>query len=160
YYMELSCNDIGIDPYTRSSPDIYQDLFDEGSFMGKGIYDVACFNEVLSGCFADNRVLSHDLLEGCYLRAGLISDVPVYEKAPHHYLADMSRRKRWIRGDWQLIPWFFPKVKDQQNRYQKNPLSCLAKFKLFDNLRRSLYPIATWVLLIVLMLTLPLPWYW
>ncbi|MBV8802035.1 MAG: cyclic beta 1-2 glucan synthetase, partial [Gammaproteobacteria bacterium] len=125
YYTRLFGSEFGIDPYTRNVSDVYQDLFDEGSFIGKGIYEVDCFNQVLQDRFLENRILSHDLLEGCYLRSGYLSDVPLFEKAPTHYLADSKRRMRWIRGDWQLLPWLFPKVKNIKNQIVSNPLSFL-----------------------------------
>lgn len=141
-YVRLCGNEFGIDPYTRTVSDVYQDLFGEGSFIGKGIYDVDLFQQVLEQRFPDNQILSHDLLEGCYLRSGFLSDVPLYEKSPASYLADAKRRIRWIRGDWQLIGWILPWVKDKDARYGANPLSLLSKFKLLDNLRRSLVPVA------------------
>ena len=100
----------GIDPYTRMVSDVYQDLFGEGSFVGKGIYDIDAFERALHSRFPDNRILSHDLLEGCYARAGLVSDVRLYEDYPSRYAADVKRRARWIRGDWQLLPWLLPWV--------------------------------------------------
>ena len=101
-YARLYGSEPGIDPYTRAVSDVYQDLFGEGSFIGKGIYDVDAFERALNGRFPENRILSHDLLEGCYARAGLLSDVQLYEEYPSRYSADVSRRHRWIRGDWQL----------------------------------------------------------
>ncbi len=100
----------GIDPYTRTVSDVYQDLFQEGSFIGKGIYDVDAFELALKDRFPDNRILSHDLLEGCYARSGLLSDVQLYEEYPSRYSSDVSRRYRWIRGDWQLLEWLLPSV--------------------------------------------------
>ena len=101
-------NEPGIDPYTRASSDIYQDLFGEGSYIGKGIYEVDIFQKVLDGKFRENCILSHDLLEGCYVRSGLLSDVQLFEKYPTTYSADMKMRIRWIRGDWQLANWLLP----------------------------------------------------
>ena len=101
-YARLHGGDPGIDPYTRAVSDVYQDVFGEGSFIGKGIYDVDAFERALDGRFPENRILSHDLLEGCYARSGLLSDVQLYEEYPSTYGADISRRHRWIRGDWQL----------------------------------------------------------
>jgi len=95
----------GIDPYTRTVSDVYQDLFGEGSFIGKGIYDVDAFERAMNGRFPEKRILSHDLLEGCYARAGLLSDVQLYEEYPSRYSTDVSRRHRWIRGDWQIARW-------------------------------------------------------
>ena len=145
-YVRLYGNEFGIDPYTRTVSDIYQDIFEEGSFIGKGIYDVDLFQQVLIGRFPDNRILSHDLLEGCYLRSGFLSDIPVYEKSASSYLADSKRRSRWIRGDWQLLGWLLPKVSDAKGHRVPNPLSLLSKLKIFDNLRRSLVPVTLLVL--------------
>src|SRR3546814_14945575 len=109
-YTTLFRSEPGIDPYTRTVSDVYQDLFGEGSFVGKGIYEIAAFEQALDGRFPDNRILSHDLLEGCYARAGLVSDVQLYEDYPGRYALDVKRRHRWIRGDWQLLPWLLPWV--------------------------------------------------
>jgi cyclic beta-1,2-glucan synthetase len=153
HYVRLYGNEFGIDPYTRTVSDVYQDVFHEGSFIGKGIYDVDVFQKILQNRFPDNQILSHDLLEGCYARSGYLSDVPLYEKSPHSYLADVKRRIRWTRGDWQLIGWLRPHVLDGENQRVKNPLSGLSKLKIVDNLRRSLVPIAL-LLLLILSLTL------
>ena len=109
-YGRLFGGDAGIDPYTRAVSDVYQDLFGEGSFIGKGIYDVDAFEHVLGGRLPENRVLSHDLLEGGYARSGLISDVELVEESPSRYDADVKRRHRWIRGDWQIAAWLLPRV--------------------------------------------------
>jgi cellobiose phosphorylase len=148
-YARLSATEPGIDPYTHVVSDVYQDLFGEGSFIGKGIYDVDIFERALGGRFPENRVLSHDLIEGCYARAGFLSDVQVYEEYPARYETDMNRRYRWIRGDWQLSRWLLPRVPGLGGRRQKNPLSGLSRWKLFDNLRRSLTPAAFALLLLV-----------
>jgi cyclic beta-1,2-glucan synthetase len=150
----------GIDPYTRAVSDVYQDLFGEGSFIGKGIYDVDAFEKTLKGRLPENRILSHDLLEGCYVRSGLLSDVQVYEADPSTYAADMARRTRWIRGDWQIARWLLPGVPCGHAARDRNPLSALSRWKLFDNLRRSLIPIALTSLLL-LGWTLAAPaWFW
>ncbi len=159
-YARMNGSDPGIDPYTRAVSDVYQDLFLEGSFIGKGIYDVDAFEQALSGRFPENRILSHDLIEGCYARAGLLSDVMVYEEYPSRYSADVSRRHRWIRGDWQLLPWLRTKVPVAQGRRQKNALSLLSQWKLFDNLRRSLVPSALTLLLLLGWTILSSPWFW
>jgi cellulose synthase/poly-beta-1,6-N-acetylglucosamine synthase-like glycosyltransferase len=153
-------SDPGIDPYTRVVSDVYQDLFGEGSFIGKGIYEVDGFERVLNGRFPENRILSHDLIEGCYVRSGLISDVQLYEEYPSRYGADVSRRHRWIRGDWQILRWLLPGVPSQNERFQQNPLSFLSRWKIFDNLRRSLTPLALTLLLLLGWTVLPLPWFW
>lgn len=159
-YVWLFGNEFGIDPYTRTVSEVYQDLFDEGSFIGKGIYDVKLFQNVLGTCLPNNRILSHDLLEGCYLRSGFISDVSLYEKSPSNYLADVKRKMRWIRGDWQLLAWLFPFVSNGCNRLIRNPLSFLSKYKLFDNLRRSLVPIAFIILFCLILTILPPSLFW
>jgi cyclic beta-1,2-glucan synthetase len=150
-YARLYGSDPGIDPYTRAVSDVYQDVFHEGSFIGKGIYDVEAFERVLNGRFPENRILSHDLLEGCYARAGLLSDVLLYEEYPPCYSADVSRRHRWIRGDWQIARWLLSDVPGPgpDERFQKNPLSGLSQWKIFDNLRRSLVPSALMLLLLL-----------
>ncbi|MEI9956136.1 MAG: hypothetical protein WDM90_07510 [Ferruginibacter sp.] len=127
---------------------MYQDLFGEGSFIGKGIYDVATFEKVLDNKFPENRILSHDLVEGCYTRSGLITDVQLYEEYPLQYTADMQRRHRWIRGDWQIASWVFPWVKGADRKLHRNPLSSLSKWKIFDNIRRSLVPLSFLLLLL------------
>jgi cellobiose phosphorylase len=147
-YARLNGGEPGIDPYTRAVSDVYQDTFQEGSFIGKGIYDVAAFEQSLKGRFRENRILSHDLLEGCYIRAGLLSDVQLYEEYPGRYGADVNRRYRWIRGDWQLLGWLLPWLRGPDGRLGRNPLSLLARWKLFDNLRRSLVPAALVLLLL------------
>lgn len=159
-YARLFGSEPGIDPYTRTVSDVYQDLFGEGSFVGKGIYDVDAFEQTLDGRLPDNRILSHDLLEGCYARAGLVSDVRLFEDYPARYATDVKRRARWIRGDWQLLPWLLPWVPDAAGRYRRNPLSALSRGKLLDNLRRSLVPIAATALLAIGWLWLPRPAAW
>ena len=141
-YARLWASDPGIDPYTRVVSDVYQDLFDEGSFIGKGIYDVDAFTLAVGGRFPENRILSHDLLEGCYARAGLLTDVQVYEEYPSRYDEDVRRRYRWIRGDWQLWRWVLPGAPGRDGRRSRNPLPALCRWKLVDNLRRSLAPAA------------------
>jgi cellobiose phosphorylase len=158
-YARLFGSDAGIDPYTRAVSDVYQDLFGEGSFIGKGIYEVDAFERALQGRFPDNRILSHDLVEGCYARSGLTSDVQVYEEYPARYSADVSRRHRWIRGDWQLLRWLLPRVPGATGR-RRNPLSALSRWKLFDNLRRSLVPVALTLLFLLSWARLPLPGFW
>ena len=159
-YARLWGSEPGIDPYTRAVSDVYQDLFAEGSFIGKGIYDVDVFERSLNGRFPENRILSHDLLEGCYARAGLLSDVQLYEEYPSSYSADVSRRRRWIRGDWQIARWLLPRVPGPNRGHQKNPLSGLSGWKIFDNLRRSLTPSALTLLLLLGWTALSPAWFW
>jgi cellobiose phosphorylase len=181
-FARLYGGEPGIDPYTRAVSDVYQDVFGEGSFIGKGIYDVDAFELALGNRFPENRILSHDLLEGCYARAGLLSDVQVYEDYPARYSADVSRRHRWIRGDWQLAAWLRRCVPLPQSGLaqpssqpcehiepdeircvlgtERNPLSALSQWKLFDNLRRSLIPAALTLLLLFGWTVGVSPWAW
>ncbi len=147
-FVQLYGEDAGIDPYTRVVSDVYQDLFGEGSFIGKGIYDVDSF-ELLCGDFPENRILSHDLIEGAYGRSGLLSDVTLYEEHPSRYFADIERRRRWMRGDWQITAWLSPWVRGRSEQYVRNPISALSRWKIFDNLRRSLTPIAMLLVLLI-----------
>ena len=150
----------GIDPYTRMVSDIYQDVFGEGSFVGKGIYDIDAFEKVMHARFPENRILSHDLIEGCHARAGLISDVELYEEYPARYQTDVSRRRRWIRGDWQIAGWLRSTVPMFGPGRRKNELSNLSQWKIFDNLRRSLVPAAMTLLLIAGWTILSPAWLW
>ena len=158
-YAKLFGSHPGIDPYTRTVSDVYQDVFGEGSYIGKGIYDVDVFQWTLNGRFPENQILSHDLLEGCHVRAGLLSDVQLFEEYPCCYNTDVNRRHRWIRGDWQLMQWLLPKV-PTLNGMQKNPLSRLSRWKIFDNLRRSLIPSALMLLLFFGWMVLSQAWFW
>jgi cyclic beta-1,2-glucan synthetase len=148
-FAKLYSGDPGIDPYTRAVSDVYQDLFQEGSFIGKGIYDVDAFELALGNQFPENRILSHDLLEGSYARSGLISDVQLFEDFPASYSADAQRRHRWMRGDWQIASWLLPRVPGPTGASVSNPTSGLSRWKIFDNLRRSLVPVALFTLLVL-----------
>ncbi len=159
-YARLYGGDPGIDPYTNTVSDVYQDIFKEGSFVGKGIYDVDAFEAALKGSIPENRVLSHDLLEGCYARSGLLSDVQLYEGHPARYAADVSRRHRWIRGDWQLLGWLLGRVPDAAGATRSPPLTALARWKIFDNLRRSLVPTSLTLLLALGWTQLGAPGFW
>ncbi len=159
-YSKLHENDSGIDPYTRVTSDVYQDVFKEGSFIGKGIYDIDTFDKALNNRFPENRILSHDLLEGSYTRCAFASDVQLYEEYPSHYSVDVMRRHRWIRGDWQIGTWFLPIAPDGQKKYRKNSISALSRWKIFDNLRRSIVPIAQLLLLLAVWIILPAPIFW
>ena len=148
-YAQLYGSETGIDPYTRSVSDAYQDMFREGSFIGKGIYDVDAFESALKERLPENRILSHDLLEGCHARSGLISDAYLYEEYPSRYQADVDRQMRWIRGDWQIAQWLLPRVPGPRGVRVPNPLSALSRWKIFDNLRRSLVPSSLLLLLLL-----------
>ena len=148
WFVKLFAGEVGIDPYTRAVSDVYQDLFQEGSFIGKGIYDVDAFEQAVAGRFPENTVLSHDLIEACHARSALVSDVELYEEYPSRYNTDINRRHRWIRGDWQIAQWLLPRVPGPDARRIANPLSGLSQWKILDNLRRSLVPAALLLLLL------------
>jgi len=147
-FVQLYGDNPGVDPYTRVVSDVYQDLFGEGSFIGKGIYDVDSF-EQRCGNFPDNTILSHDLIEGAYCRSALLSDVTLYEEFPSRYQGDIARRHRWIRGDWQIAAWLLPWVRGSAGQFVRNPISALSRWKIFDNLRRSLVPGAMLLVLFI-----------
>ncbi|HTH48246.1 MAG TPA: glucoamylase family protein, partial [Candidatus Limnocylindria bacterium] len=160
-FAKLFAGDSGIDPYTRTVSDVYQDLFGEGSFIGKGIYDVDAFDTAVGDKFPENRILSHDLLEGSYARSGLVTDVLLFEEFPSRYTTDTRRRHRWMRGDWQIATWLLPRVPGSDVRRMANPINGLSRWKIFDNLRRSLSPVALLGLLMVGWITpniATLPW--
>jgi cellobiose phosphorylase len=159
-FAQVFSGDPRLDPYTRAISDVYQDLFNEGSFIGKGLYDVDMFARVLEGKFPVNRILSHDLLEGCYARTALVSDVLICENFPSTYNADASRRHRWIRGDWQIAAWLFPCVPGPGRFRLKNHLSAFSRWKIIDNLRRSLVPAALTLMLILGWTAVGPVWLW
>ncbi len=143
----------GFDIYSRAISDVYQDLYGEAIFTGKGIYDVDALRQVLEHRFPRNALLSHDLIEGAYARAGLASDIEVIDDYPSHYSAYNRRKHRWLRGDWQIVRWIFNKVPDESGRLVENPTSLVSRWKILDNLRRSLVEPATFLLLIA-------GWFW
>ncbi len=166
-FTKLFVGESGIDPYTRQVSDVYQDLFGEGSFIGKGIYDVDAFRKAVDGRFPENRILSHDLLESGYARSALVTDVDLIEEHPASYTVEASRRHRWIRGDWQIAAWLLPRVPGPsvaagaRSARQRSPLTALSVWKLFDNLRRSLVPPALLLLLVGGWVFGPPPaWFW
>jgi len=171
-YQRIHSGPAGIDPYAAAVSDVYQDLFDEGSYTGKGVYDVDAFEQALSGRIPEDALLSHDLLEGLFARAGLVSDVELFESSPARYEFAAARQHRWTRGDWQLLPWLFPRVRDASGRRTKNPIPAIGRWKILDNLRRSLSapagyatlvtswvlpsaPAAVWTAFVVATLALP-----
>jgi cyclic beta-1,2-glucan synthetase len=136
----------GVDPYTTAVSDVYQDLYGEGSYTGKGIYDVDAFRLATRGRFPENTLLSHDLIEGNYARAGLTTGITVYDDMPAGYLAHSRRKHRWIRGDWQLLPWLQRRVPGPDGP-EPNRLSLLSRWKVLDNMRRSTVEISQLALL-------------
>jgi len=137
----------GVDPYTTAVSDVYQDLYAEGSFAGKGIYDLDAFERATEGRFPENRLLSHDLIEGTYSRAALVTDIQLYDDYPTRYLAFTRRKHRWIRGDWQISGWLRDTVPGP-NGPVRNRLSTISRWKIFDNLRRSIVEPAQLLMLI------------
>jgi cyclic beta-1,2-glucan synthetase len=134
----LFSGETGLDIYTRAVSDVYQDLFGEAIFSGKGIYEVEMFQRVLDNRLPSDSILSHDLIEGAYARTGLLSDVEVVDDYPTSFSAMNRRKHRWIRGDWQISPWLFFHVRDGIGRVVKNPINHLSRWKILDNLRRAL----------------------
>jgi cyclic beta-1,2-glucan synthetase len=139
FFQRLSSGPAGIDPYAGAISDVYQDLFGEGSYTGKGIYDVDAFEAVLGGRVPDNAMLSHDLFEGLFARAGLVTDIELFEHTPSHYGVAAARQHRWARGDWQLLPWILGRT----------GLPAIARWKMLDNLRRTVSAPAALLALVV-----------
>ncbi len=155
HFSRIYSGNIGVDPYTTAVSDAYQDLFGEGIYTGKGLYDVDAFRKTLAGSVPENAVLSHDLLEGNHARAALVTSIEVYDDYPSRYSTWAMRLHRWVRGDWQLLPWLLPAVRDARGRWRRNPLSVVGRWKIFDNLRRSLTPPALMVFLVLGWTVLP-----
>ncbi|MCD5414998.1 MAG: hypothetical protein LR001_08390 [Clostridiales bacterium] len=139
-YSKVFAGEGGIDSYTTAYSDVYQDLFGEGIFTGKGIYDLRVFSRVLKGVIPDNTVLSHDLLEGIHVGVGLASDIELIDSFPGKYLSFMARLHRWTRGDWQLVKWLYSD--------KRNTITSISKWKIADNLRRSVVPISQFLFFI------------
>ena len=121
---------VGVDPYTTAVSDLYQDMFHEGSYVGKGIYDVDAFDAALAGRVPENTLLSHDLFEGFYARAGLVTDIDLVDDYPASYLAFSARQHRWVRGDWQIARWLWRKVPDASGRKAVNTLPVISRWKI------------------------------
>jgi len=147
-YQRLFSGPAGVDPYAAAISDVYQDLFGEGIYTGKGIYEVDTFEKALRGRIPDDSLLSHDLFEGLFARAGLVTDVELFENFPAHYGFAASRQHRWARGDWQLLPWLLPRVPDASRRSTRNPIPVIGRWKILDNLRRSLSAPAAFLTLV------------
>ena len=144
-FSKIFGSQAGVSNYSLIVSDIYQDIFNEGVYVGKGIYDVNAFHMLLHNTIPENRVLSHDLLESCYARTAFSSAVQILDVFPNTILSYVNREQRWIRGDWQLLPWLF----------EKKNLNALSKWKIFDNIRRSLVPMAKILLIILNLLFFP-----
>ena len=155
-FQRIFSRSSGIDPYSSAVSDVYQDLFGEGSYSGKGIYDIDAFEAALRGRVPDNAMLSHDLFEGVFARSGLVSDIEVVEEFPARYDAAAARQHRWARGDWQLLPWLLGRVKGSLTQEASSPVTAIGFWKMFDNLRRTLSAPAAFVALLAGW-TLPLP---
>ena len=149
-YTKIYAGAGGVDVYANAISDIYQDNFEEGIFTGKGIYDLKIFSKILNNEIPENTILSHDLLEGSYLRCGLATDIMLMDGYPVGYNSSKSRLHRWIRGDWQIIIWLKDKIKNKRGKIKNNPLNILSKYKIFDNLVRSLLEVSS-VLTIIYM---------
>ena len=128
----------GIDPYASAVSDVYQDLFHEGSFTGKGIYDIDAFEAAMADRVRENALLSHDLFEGVFARAGLVTDIELFDEFPSNYLVSTTRQHRWARGDWQLLPWILGRARDSTGRRARPSIPGIARWKMVDNLRRSM----------------------
>jgi len=137
-FSRIFAGDVGLDLYTRAVSNAYQDLFGEGVYVGKGIYDIDAFERSLAGRMPENALLSHDLIEGIHGRVALVTDVVLFEDYPPYYFVYIRRSRRWIRGDWQLLPWLLPRVPSTEKGTIPNDLSAIARWKILDNLRRSL----------------------
>jgi cyclic beta-1,2-glucan synthetase len=147
-FAQLFTGDTGLDPYSSVVSNVYQDLFGRGVYIGKAIYDVDAMRAALRNRFPENLLLSHDLLEGAFARVGFASDIELLEDFPSGYDVYMQRQHRWVRGDWQITDWLFPRVRDRAGNIQHNPLPLIERWKIFDNLRRSLVPPAVIVMLL------------
>jgi cyclic beta-1,2-glucan synthetase len=159
-FARLYSGHTGVDPYTTAVSDTYQDLFGEGIFTGKGLYDVDAFMAALEGSVPENALLSHDLFEGLHARVALVSDVELVDDYPSSVLSHARRQHRWIRGDWQILFWLFPFVPSRRG-IKRNTLPIIGRWKILDNLRRSLVAPTLLALLIAGWTVLPGPsWYW
>jgi cyclic beta-1,2-glucan synthetase len=139
-FSRIWCGDTALDIYTRAVSDVYQDLFGSGAYVGKGIYEVDTFMRSVQGRVPENALASHDLFEGIHGRVALATDIVVFEQYPPQYLSFARRMHRWVRGDWQLLPWLFPRVASSGKESLPNRLSLVDRWKIVDNLRRSLLP--------------------
>ncbi|MEQ1841786.1 MAG: hypothetical protein ABL994_15380, partial [Verrucomicrobiales bacterium] len=154
-FAHLFSGGTGLDPYTTACSDLYQDLFKEGSYTGKALYVVDDFERALEGRVPENQLLSHDLFEGCFARSGLVSDIELFDDYPSDYETYSKRQHRWVRGDWQIAAWIWPWVPTASKRWAPNVISLISRWKILDNLRRSLVPITVLAWLVLAWLVLP-----
>ena len=147
-FTRIFANTAGTDPYSETVSDAQQDLFAEAIFHGKAIYDLQAFHTTLKNRFPPESLLSHDLIEGAHAGVGLANDIELFENLPLTYVSYSKRQHRWIRGDWQIAPWTLGLVPAPGGRSEPNPLTIINRWRIFDNLRRSLVPIASLLLLL------------
>src|SRR5689334_6139112 len=160
-FVQIFSGYTGIDPYTTAISDVYQDLFGEGNFTGKGLYDVDAFQRALADRVPENALLSHDLFESLFARAALTTDIEVLDEYPASYEAFGKRLHRWTRGDWQILRWLLPRVPNGAGKKVRNPLPLIARWKIFDNLRRSLVAPSLFLWLVAACTIFPhSPWLW
>ena len=155
WFARVFAGSAGVDPYSSASSDTFMDLFGRGSFTGKGLYEVDAFLATAGHAFPENAILSHDLIESAYARCALATDIEVFDEFPAKYHAYARRDHRWIRGDWQLLPWLMPRVPTPHDGRLPNVLPLHERWKIFDNLRRSLVPVAALTLLALSWFALP-----
>ncbi len=155
YFSLIFSGITGLDPYATAVSEVYQDLLDEGSYTGKGLYVIDAFEEALDGRIPPNTLLSHDLFESCYARSGLVTDIECFDDFPADYSVYLKRQHRWIRGDWQIALWLLPWVPNEEKKLVRNKLPLMSRWKIFDNLRRSLTPPAALLWLVLAWTVLP-----
>ena len=160
-FQKIFSGPSGIDPYASAVSDVYQDLFREGSYTGKGIYDIDAFETALAGKVKENTLLSHDLLEGIFARAALATDIELFDDFPSHYEAAAARQHRWARGDWQLLPWIFGRGGLSKEERRNIKIPAISRWKMLDNLRRTLSAPCLFLTLVVGWLVPVIsPWMW
>ncbi len=145
-YQRIVSGPGGVDPYAGAVSDVYQDLFGEGSYTGKGIYDVDAFEAALAWRVPENALLSHDLFEGIFARAGLVTDIELFEEFPANYEVAVRRNHRWVRGDWQLLPWILGRSRNAAGQKRPARIPAHGRWRMLDNLRRSLFAPASFLL--------------
>ncbi len=148
-FEKIYCEETGFDSYRCKTSDFYFDVCHEGIYTGKGMYDPYVFNSVLDGRFEKNSILSHDLLEGSFVRTGFVSDVHLYDSFPRTYAGYVKREHRWIRGDWQLLPFLGKRFKNEKGVLKNNPLNFYSRFKIAMNLLRSILPVSLYYLFVI-----------